>query len=332
MPNILRTKQRIKSYQETVSLLRRKIRKLEQSMQGDLKETESVEEGEIVEQPERRKKRAPPEDKEAPAALAVEHLEKKAKHNMPELLKTFFTTIDTAETSAQQSFLSQLLPFLTNALKYIILHDVVLFARQLEKYEVFYATLFPNGFEKDSSEVAQAFMSIYAFLTGEESEEDLKAKTVKLLHKSVGCSVIAGDQIAQPAFDAATAIKLYCKVLDWNWTYNELIRDHLFVELKQTERPFAVYVLSLLYAEWNRSLVSHKSLEFLIQILDKVAGIGSGENITRSPYCLESQLASSLMLRQFRPGASLKWHRKRIEEATAAEKELIDSAWKIVLF
>ncbi|KAI5192070.1 hypothetical protein NECID01_1779 [Nematocida sp. AWRm77] len=332
MSNILRIKQRIKSYRVAVSLLKRKIKQLKKTIAKGEHEEESIEEGEIVEHINREKRKRQLVEREVPPVLPITDIEKKAKTSMPDVLRSFFTTINTADILAQQGFLSQLLPFLTNALKYVILHDVVLFARQLDRYETVYSTLFPDGFEKDSSEVAQAFISIYAYVRKECTKEDLKAQTIKLLGKSASLPVINEGEIFQTAFDAATAIKLYCKVLDWDWTYNDFIRDQLLEEIKYVGKPFPVYVLSLLYAEWNRTLVVHKSLEYVIQILDRIAGIGSGENITHSPYCIESQLASSLMLRQFRPGASLKWHRKRIEEGSPSEKETIDRAWKIVLF
>lgn len=326
-------------------MLEKKIKHLEKRLEREEERAqESIEEGEVRPEPSKHsKKRKRDECKKIKTkkeeerskeevSVDIEHLEKTAGKNLPQFLREFFDMIDTIEISVQKNILKRVSPLLNNVVKYVILHDTILFSHVLERYEAFYKVLYPSGIEKDDSEVSQALFCIYENLCKEKDEEKIKSKPMKLLNKSADLSVIVLNEINQNAFDAATAIRLYSKVLDWDWTYNEFIRTHLYSELKNTNNAFAVLVLAFLYAEWHRFLLSHKSLEYVIQALDKIAGIGSGEKIVDSTYSLEAQIVSALLLRQFRPGAALKWQRQRMEEASPKNKQLIERAWKIVLF
>jgi len=331
MKDAKRIREKIKSYRAIISMLEKRLERMKAELRRREESAEGIEEGEIVSDRRKsaRKRKAEEKEKALEDSRDSKEFEKRAAKELPEMLRGFFSTVDAEDTAEQKSFLSKLLPFLDNSVKYVILHDVVLFSRSLEKFEAFLAVLYPGGLEKDGSEVSKAFGAIEKYVKGKISEEEIKAECIGVLSRAVGYSVMGGGKIALEAFDAGAAMRLYSKVLDWSWTYNEFIREHLFPELRKTDRPLPVYVLSLLYAEWNRSLVSHKSLEYVIQTLDKIVGIGSGENIISSPYCAESQLVSALMLRQFRPGALLKWHRKRIEESSGEEREKHEKLWSI---
>ncbi|KAI5192503.1 hypothetical protein NEMIN01_2054 [Nematocida minor] len=330
MASIRKIKHRIDAYKSTISLLKNKIKKLETLLDEDRSKTqESMEEGEIRDIAKERRKR---KIDESNCEAILSGIDSKARKSMPELLKEIFDSFNLLEPADIRRVFSALLPYLDNSLKYVILHDTILFTRDLDKYALVYKTLYPDTFEKDSSEVCDVFETVYYYSISEESLDELKNRCIKILQKYSSRRVIDGETILQESFDAATSIRLYSKVIDWDWTYNEFIRDILYPELKKSDRPFSVFVLSFIYAEWNKSLSSHKSLEYLIQLLDKIAGIGTGENIIKSMHSLDSQLASALMLRQFRPGASIKWHKKRVEEATPSEKEVIEKAWKISFF
>ncbi|KAI5180029.1 hypothetical protein NEOKW01_0358 [Nematocida sp. AWRm80] len=328
MPTDKEIKEKINAYKETISLLQKQIKKLEDKLTLEASDEESIEEGEIREDPTIKKKRKITEVETI--EIDQSKLEQQAKKQMPEVLKEILDIIDTASEAHLQKRLEILMPYLDNTIKYILLHDILLFSRKLDRYSLFYSQMYPKGIEKDSSEVSIALEQIYNYTQGIVSEEKLKESVLKIVSKYNSTSVISGSTISQTAFDAATSIRLYTKVLDWNWTYNEFIREHLYLELRKPDRPFPVYVLSILFVEWNRSLAAHKSHEHILQTLDRIAGVGHGENIIDSPYEIESQLASALVLRQFRPGAAVKWNRKRISEAeTEKEKEYIENAWLI---
>lgn len=331
MPSIRKIKDRIKAYKSTVTLLTGRIKKLEMLLDGAPADTQdSIEEGEIRERPKEKRKRKRDENPNTDYILRA--IEERGPKNLPETLKEIFSVFDQADTSDTRKIFSKLLPYIDNPVKYLILHDVILLSRDFAKYSVVYKTFYPDGLDKDGSEVSDVFETVYYYSISEESLDELKSRCAKVLQRHAQNRVIRENTLLPEAFDAATAIRLYSKVIDWEWTYNEFIRDILYPELKKSDRPFAVFVLSFLYAEWNRSITSHKSLEYLIQLLDKIAGIGTGESIVKSLHSLESQLASALMLRQFRPGATIKWHKRRIEEASPAEKEFIEKAWKIFFF
>ncbi|OAG31426.1 hypothetical protein NEDG_01953 [Nematocida displodere] len=325
---------RIKSYKDTISLLKKRIRLLNDKIidNGD-SSVDSFEEGEIRETDpkEKRKSKHPSKTKAHEVSAKVEEMAVKAKKDINVFLKEFFDQINSMELSVQKRTLEKVSSLLDNTEKYTILHDTVLFARVLEKYQVFYQVLYPEGIEKDGSEVSAALSSIYAFISGAKSEKDVKKEAVRLLDRGASMPVFTATTIASNAFDAVTAIRLYSKVLDWDWTYNVFVREHLFSKLMDTAATFPAYVLSILYTEWNRSLAMHKSLEYVLQTLDRIAGIGSGENITDSSYTLEAQLASVLVVRQFRPGAAVKWQKKRALECSPSEKDQIDSLWKLVI-
>lgn len=331
MSSIRKIKQRIKAYKSTVALLSKKIKRLETLLVDDTANSqESIEEGEIRQKPKERRKRRYDENVNLDSIIAS--IDEKAPKSMPDLLKEIFDAFNQMENADIRKVFLKLLPHLNNSVKYVILHDIILLARDFDKYAVVYKILYSEKIDKDGSEVSDVLETVYYYSVSEESLDELKNRCIKVLQRNSGRRVIHGETILPEAFDAATAIRLYSKVIDWEWTYNEFIREVLYAELKKSDRPFAVFVLSFIYAEWNRSIASHKSLEYLIQILDKIAGIGIGENIVKSQHSLESQLASALMLRQFRPGATIKWHKKRVEEASPEEKEVIEKAWKIFFF
>ncbi|KAI5165636.1 hypothetical protein NEIG_01390 [Nematocida sp. ERTm5] len=330
MPSIRKIKQRIQAYKSTVALLNHKIKKLETKV-GDMTEIlqESIEEGEIRNKTKEKRKRKLDECNNEVKLLDIEE---KAKTNMVEALKEIFDTFNIMEQPEIRRIFLKILPYLDNSLKYLILHDIVLFSRDLDKYSTVYSILYSDAIEKDGSEISDVLETIYYYSIAEEAIDGLKSRCISILEKYATRTVFVEERIVPEVFDAVTSIRLYSKVLDWCWTYNEFIRDILYPELKKSESAFAVLVLSAIYAEWNKSLSPHKSLEYVIQILDKVAGVGTGEEITPSMHSLEAQLASALMLRQFRPGASVKWHRKRIDEASDEQKALIESVWKISFF
>ncbi|KAI5186081.1 hypothetical protein NEHOM01_1263 [Nematocida homosporus] len=365
MGDVIQIKRRIKAYKLTIRLLKKKVNDLISKIAGsDEKGLESTEEGEIrTEKPKERRKRKHKDNligcslSETSTSLArgesingvctagnavvggleevgldIDQMEEIAKKDMSGFLKVFFETLDSTDSLCQRRVLEKVGVLMSNTIKYVILHDTVLFAAALEKYEVFYQALYPYGLDRDGSEVSGALQYIYEYVSGEVDEEGMVQRCGKVLEKAAGLSVFDKDgKLGQLAFDAATAIRMYSKVLDWDWTYNVFIRTCLFPVLLKPELAFPVLTLSILYAEWHRVLAHHKSLEYVLQTLDKIAGVGLGENITESRYTLEAQLASALMLRQFRPGAAVKWHRQRIEEANEETKAIIEDIWKVVL-
>ncbi|EHY64717.1 hypothetical protein NERG_02120 [Nematocida ausubeli] len=327
MPSIRKIKQRIEAYKSTVALLNNKIRRLETKVGGGSENLQdSIEEGEIRKKTKEKRKRRLDECSNEIKLLDIED---KAKNSMPDALKEIFDTFNIMDHSEIRRIFLKLLPYLDNSLKYVILHDIILFSRDLDKYSLVYSILYHDAIEKDGSEVSDVLETIYYYSIAEEAVDGLKSRCISILEKYAGRPVFIDGQVAAEVFDAVTSIRLYSKVLDWCWTYNEFIRDILHPELKKPDGAFAVLVLSAIYAEWTKSLSPHKSLEYVIQILDKVAGVGTGEEIIPSMHSIEAQLASAIMLRQFRPGASVKWHRKRTDDAPLETSRLIDDVWKI---
>lgn len=325
-----RIKKRIKAYKQTIRHLETAVRRLER-LRAKEACGESMEEGEIRETKREKSKRKTKTQplKEDPNEKYVAEMDALASKSMHLFLGSLFSQINTTDIQLQERALSRALPLLSNTHKYVILHDLVLFSKVLERYRIIYVLLYPKGIEKDSSETAEVFSLIHQLAAQKEKEKELKNKCIRILKNLSGCQVITTNRISQEAFDGATAIRLCSKALDWDWTYNEFIRVHLFNDLKVARKPFPVYVLAILYSEWNRTLGSHKSLEYILQTLDKIAGVGSGEAITHSPYSLDTQLLSILILRQFRPGAAIKWHRIRTDEYASEDKSKIEHAWNI---
>ncbi|KAH9385281.1 uncharacterized protein NEMAJ01_0177 [Nematocida major] len=329
MTSIRKIKHRIEAYKSTVALLKQKIKKLSTQLgEGESVDNgESVEEGEIRGEPKEKRKRKFADESNVDGLLAC--IDEKGAGSIDEVLKEIFDRFNTLSHSEMRKVFGHMLPHLSNPLKYTVLHDVILFSRDLEKYAVVYKVFYPDAIEKDGSEVSDVLETVYYYAIDEEPADGLKSRCISILQKYANKPVIDGETINAEAFDAATSIRLYCKALDWDWTYNEYIRDVMHPELRKDHSPFAVFVLSVIYADWAKSLPAHKSLEYVIQMLDKITGIGTGEEIVHSMHSLETQLVCALILRQFRPGAAVKWHRKRIEEASEREKDLIDRAWSI---
>lgn len=335
MSSIKKIKHRIEAYKSTVSMLKQKIKRLEEQLNSDtFKDQESMEEGEIRKKTREKRKRKLEETKlEEPNFDAfIQEIEEKASKNISEALKDIFNSFNTLSKGDISKIFSKLSPHLTNTIKYVVLHDIILFSKDLDKYAEVYKIFYPDTIEKDGSEVSEVLEIVYYYSIEEEPIAGLKSRCISLHQKYAGNRVISGETIIPETFDAGTAIRLYTKVLDWHWTYNVFIIDTLFTDLRKDNSPFTVFVLSILYAEWSKSLPQHKSVEFVIQILDQIAGIGKAEEIVPSAYSIESQLTSALMLRQFRPGAAVKWHRIRVEQAAPEEKEFLEKAWKISFF
>ncbi|KAI5173232.1 hypothetical protein NEFER03_2184 [Nematocida sp. LUAm3] len=343
--NSHKAKKRIKAYRMSILLLEQRIKKLQRIV--DRKEESndnSMEEGEIRERKPEKKRRKEEESQSkrlkveaAPENEEEEYLEKMVEYikKSPVLfLKEFFDQLNVKDIEIQKKLFSIVSMYLDHKIKYVILHDILLFSSSLNRYVLIYRALYPNGVVKDGSEVSTALYSIYRYLIGKEKYDEISQKCIDLHKKYSSLKDIFSENgdIDAIAFDGATSIRLYSKVLDWDWTYNLFIREHLFPSLSETDKPFSIFVLGCLYSEWYRLLSHHKSLEYLIQVLDKVAGIGQGEDIISSPYSLNSQLSSALFLKQFRPGASVKWQRQRIEASSETEKKLIENIWKIIIF
>lgn len=279
------------------------------------------------------------------------------RSNIQSVLKSFFDNINADGIATQKAVMHAVSPNVERNVKCVILHDIILYAKDLSRLVILAEALFPEGMRDLPGEVGRALKNIMSIQIHEDSIEydlqgavsamkedlgldpakiSLPGEVARIINEFKRAEIFYGPKIPHDVFDAATAIRLYCSCLDWDWTYNFLVRETLHGGIKDEGLPFLVYVLGILYIDGRRFMDIHKSLDLILQTLDRVAGVGHGESIVDTAYSLDAQLASILVVRQFRPGVGIRWYKQRLEErmqeGNGEQQRKIEDTWKMHVY
>lgn len=259
--------------------------------------------------------------------------------NLTEVLQTFFSTLDTGDINDQRVLIIAMSTLDTNV-KAVILHDTILHSTLLDRVVIFAYYLFPNGLSCLAKETGRAIRSIVRTegarskgtewvreIEPEKEKEVMEESVARLLSKGRDAKVFEGAQIREEAFDISTAIRLYCNYLDWHWTYNHLVVEVLCPEIAKTKSPFSVYVLGVLLLEFSRTVGRHRSIECMIQFIDRIVDAGESKE---SFYPLETQLSAIPFLKKFRPEAVEKVREKwRMAKEKERERERVEEVCRV---
>lgn len=275
--------------------------------------------------------------------------------NLGAVLKTLVDRVNSDEICKQQALVKNISAHISNRVRWVLLHDVSLYAQNPEVLVLLADGLLCTGFAGVPGHIGRAVQSVVIHHLGAEdgegkgasricalrkkfvpsggdiAERNLKEAVERIVEEYRVYEVFKDYEIDPLVFDSAEAIRIYSNHLDWDWTYNHLIREVICTHLKKGSE-YMVYLLGVLYLEWSRAIGPHASLESVLRILDRVVGLGRGEAIEQSEFTLNEQLASLVVLRQFRPGIAVRWQRKRIEEASAEEQERIRRIWRVQVY